>query len=290
MSASPRAVIEMQANEHPLEYSDRFESMEEYCLFLMHLRAYEEAAQRSQGLNVLDFGCNNGYGTNLIAGWAASVFGCDVSETALADARRRFPTIEFCRIDGFSLPFADDQFDLITSFQVIEHIADTASYLAEIKRVLRPGGTALLTTPNAAIRLDPGMRPWNRFHVREYRARELHQVLQGAFVRVDIRGLFAAEELYQIEYGRCQKALALHRNPPPRARRGLANRFAGVAKAMLPATAVHALRRVRGGSLSGARGRVFDAPLLKRFSTRDLRYASTDLDSALDLMAICACG
>jgi hypothetical protein len=134
------------------------------------------------------------------------------------------------------------------------------------------------------------MRPWNRFHVREYRARELHQVLQGAFVRVDIRGLFAVEELYQIEYGRCQKALALHRNPPPRARRGLANRFAGVAKAMLPATAVHALRRVRGGSLSGAGGRVFDAPLLKRFSTRDLRYASTDLDSALDLMAICTCG
>jgi hypothetical protein len=72
-------------------------------------------------------------------------------------------------------------------------------------------------------------------------------------------------------------------------RRGLANRFSGVAKAMLPAVAVHALRRARGGSLSGAGGRVFDAPLLKRFSTRDLRYASTDLDRALDLMAICAC-
>src|SRR5438046_2777514 len=122
----------------------------------MHLRAYEAAAQRAKALRVLDLGCNNGYGTNIIGAVAASVIGCDVSEAALADAYRRFPKIEFRRIDGISLPFPHDQFDMVTSFQVIEHIADTESYLAEIWRVLRPGGIALLTTPNAAIRLDPG--------------------------------------------------------------------------------------------------------------------------------------
>jgi SAM-dependent methyltransferase len=159
MNPSAQEVIELQAGEHPLAFRDRFETIQDYCLHLMHMRAYEEAARRSKGLHVLDLGCNNGYGTNLIGAAAASVIGCDVSESALADARRRFPAIDFRRIDGISLPIADSQFDLVASFQVIEHIADTGPYLAEISRVLRPGGTALLTTQCSD---SPGPRPVRR--------------------------------------------------------------------------------------------------------------------------------
>src|SRR5579872_7120077 len=199
MKSERPEIIDMQANEHPLEYGDEFMSLEAYCLHLMHRRAYEEAAQIARGLTVLDLGCNNGFGTHHLSSVAASVVGLDVSEAAIADARRRFADCDFRVFAGVNLPFPEAAFDVVVSLQVIEHIADTAVYLGEIKRVLKPSGTAVFTTPNAAIRLDPGMRPWNRFHVREYRAEELRQSLAQVFDSVTVRGLFANEVLYQVE-------------------------------------------------------------------------------------------
>ena len=286
MCPSVSETIAIQAQEHPLEFSDNFRSIEGYCLFLMHRRAYEEASQRSKGLAVLDLGCNNGYGTNLMAASAASVVGCDVSESALADARKRFPKLDFRHVNGISLPFSDDQFDLVTSFQVIEHIADTAAYLAEITRVLRKGGTVLFTTPNAAIRLDPGMRPWNRFHVREYRANELAEALRGTFAQIDVSGLFALEELYQVEYRRCQRALEFNRNLPPPSGE-LQKNLANLVKAALPAPVVGVLRRMKNGPPAAAEDGRLDPSVQQRFSTKDLHYATTDLDRSLDLLAIC---
>jgi SAM-dependent methyltransferase len=281
-------MIELQASEHPLVASDHFESAEEFCLFLMHMRAYEEARQRCRGLRVLDLGCNNGYGTNLIADSAAFVVGCDVSLAAIEDARRRYPGIEFHQVGGVSLPFGDGEFDMVASFQVIEHIVEAAPYLEEIRRVLKPHGTALLTTPNAAIRLDPGMHPWNRFHVREYRSQGLRELLETAFDRVEICGLFAAEELYRLEYSRCHAALKRHRGSQPRA--GMARIGRRLATAINPLLRSLALGRRRGAvgrpAVAG-HSREFDRSMLSRFSTRDMYYASGDLDRALDLLAIC---
>lgn len=101
------------------------------------------------------------------------------------------------------------------SFQVIEHIANAGAYLSEIARVLRSDGVALFTTPNAAIRLDPGMKPWNEFHVREYLAEELSALLRATFPGVAVRGLFAADELYRTEFERCQKVLTSMRKKTP---------------------------------------------------------------------------
>jgi len=114
---------------------------------------------------------------------------------------------------------------------------------------------------------------------REYRARGCIRFSGGIRPRRYPR-IVPVEELYQIEYGTLPKGAALHPIRRLAARRGLANPSRVVAKAMLPATAVHALRRVRGGSLSGAEEGLSTAPLLKRFSTRDRRYASTDLEQA----------
>jgi SAM-dependent methyltransferase len=292
VSASAVETIGLQAREHPLVFTDTFGSLEEYCLFLMHLRAYEEAARRSDGVSVLDLGCNNGYGTHLLADSASSVIGCDVSESALADARKRYPELDFRQVDGVTLPFANSQFDLVTSFQVIEHVPDTAAYIAEIRRVLKSPGMAIFTTPNAAIRLDPGMPPWNRFHVREYRADELVIPLRNAFDDVRILGLFAADELYQVEYQRCQKALLRNRNPSNPSRPStLSANMASFAKSILPLSAVNALRRLKRHHPRIERAdSPLDARVQSRFSTKDMHYAETDLDSALDLMAICTKG
>ena len=289
MSSAARDVIEMQAAEHPLEYVDRFRSLEAYCTYLMHRRAYEEAARLARSRTVLDLGSNNGYGTHFLSGVAESVIGIDVSESAVADARRRFPTCDFRLYDGMTLPFADARFDLVVSLQVIEHVVDTRNYLSEISRVLKPEGTAIFTTPNAAIRLDPGMRPWNRFHVREYRADELRETLTGLFDRVSVRGLFADEALQQVEYRRCQKALESARRAlaaPSGRDVGWKPRLVGLAKSALPAPAIAALGALRHRWLGGARHAEIGPEELARYSTANFFYRDADLDRALDLMAI----
>ena len=80
-----------------------------------------------------------------------------------------------CLVDGQTLPFKDCSFDLVTAFQIIEHIPETVTFTEELKRVLRRDGVVLITTPNATIRLDPAMKPWNPFHVREYSHEELSE-------------------------------------------------------------------------------------------------------------------
>ncbi|MGI9183945.1 MAG: class I SAM-dependent methyltransferase [Solirubrobacteraceae bacterium] len=98
---------------------------------------------------VLDLGCGAGTFTAALAGVGASVIGADVAEAALRRARQRHPGLEFRRVAcGDALPFADGAFDLVWSSEVIEHVADTARWLSEVRRVLARRGRLLLTTPN----------------------------------------------------------------------------------------------------------------------------------------------
>lgn len=98
---------------------------------------------------VLDLGCGEGTFTALAAQTGVqSVIGADVAEAALRRARAAHPELNFELVpfDG-PLPFADGAFDLVWASEVIEHIADTARWLSEVRRVLAPGGRLLLTTP-----------------------------------------------------------------------------------------------------------------------------------------------
>ena len=289
--AGSEEVIRFQANEHPLVFNDTPVSREEYCLHLMHQKAYEEIKELVRGKVVLDLGCNNGYGTKEVSQHAKETVGVDVSARAIDDARRRYASdgIQFFLFDGVKLPFADEYFDVVTSFQVIEHVVDVGAYLAEIFRVMKPQGIAIFTTPNAAIRLDPGMKPWNEFHVREYRGAELASVLRSRFSEVTIHGLFAAESFYAIEYDRCQKARRIARwkagdGAWPRSLRGCEEALAGIALRVLPKFAIAALRKLPRRVAPGAR---IDRPLAAEFSTSDLFYRQDNLEGALDLMAIC---
>src|SRR4051812_26003190 len=151
-----REHIDLHAKQHPMEFFDEFRTVEAYCLHLMHRAAYRHAAELVRPGQVLDLGCNNGYGSFEFSCHGHQVIGVDVSAEALNNARSRFKAdnLEFRQVDGANLPFESDRFDLITSFQVIEHIVEMEPYLSEIRRVLKPGGLAIFTTPNAHIRLD----------------------------------------------------------------------------------------------------------------------------------------
>ena len=203
--------------------------------------------------------------------------------------------VDYLLIDGLKLPFADGEFELIISFQVIEHISNYNTYLSELKRVLAADGMAIFTTPNARVRLDPGMKPWNEFHVREFSAEELGQLLRDWFPKVEIQGLSASEEVYNVEYGRVQRNLReARRNSqtllPSYSK--VRSRIVSGAKSLLPDPAVERIRKIvrsrKKEDVPAPVRRQLDPSILKRYSTKDFFYRADNLDSVLDLMAICS--
>jgi SAM-dependent methyltransferase len=101
------------------------------------------------GERVLDLGCGDGTFTAQLQDAGAEAVGLEVAETALRRARAAYPGLRFllAPLEG-PLPLEDCAFDVVWSSEVIEHVADTARWLSEVRRVLRPAGRLLLTTPN----------------------------------------------------------------------------------------------------------------------------------------------
>jgi SAM-dependent methyltransferase len=274
---SEQEVIGLQAEKHELVSTDSFASLEEYSRFLIHKKAYEEAAQYAQGLRVLDLGCNTGYGTQILAQTARSAIGVDVSPRAIAEAKRLYPGLDLQLVDGRALPFPDRSFDIVVSFQVIEHIAEPERYLHEIKRVLVSDGILLLTTPNAALR--PGdMKPWSPFHVREYHAAELQTLLQRHFSNAEIRGLFAEEPLHSVEVERIRRRIRKARHQQSAWRRF---------KTRLKQRLGLATGKPKESRQTRKRKSKLSETELQQYTTAQYSYRSENLDQALDLMAIC---
>jgi ubiquinone/menaquinone biosynthesis C-methylase UbiE len=136
------------------------------------------------GERVLDLGSGAGDLTADLAGAGAMATGIDVAEAALRRARARHPGVTFllAPIDG-ALPLDDRSFEVVWASEVIEHVADTARWLSEVRRVLVPSGRLLLTTPSHG-RLRLAIGGVERYceplgdHLHLYTARSLRQVLE----------------------------------------------------------------------------------------------------------------
>jgi len=116
----------------------------------LRARFLEEQLSGQPGARrALDLGCGGGRLTGLLARRARSVIGVDVAQAALARARASHPQLDFRLIapDG-ELPLEDASVEVVWASEVIEHVADTARWLSEVRRVLAPGGRLLLTTPD----------------------------------------------------------------------------------------------------------------------------------------------
>jgi SAM-dependent methyltransferase len=146
-----------------------------------HHARYIWATELAPGREVLDAGCGVGWGTALIAEAGASrAVGLDIDELALTGARARAGgRAEFVRGDLLATPFDDASFDLVVSFEAIEHVDDPFTALDEFRRVLRPHGILAVSSPNRGV--YPGGNP---FHLRELASDELERGLQSRFTHV----------------------------------------------------------------------------------------------------------
>jgi len=142
-----------------------------------------------QPASVLDAGCGSGYGSAELAKTGASVTGADVSGEAVTYAREQFGAqgIRFVEAPCESLPFEPESFDLVTAFEVIEHLERWQELLTEANRVLKPGGVLLVSTPNRDYYTESrGEAGPNPFHVHEFDYPEFHQALNAVFPHVRI--------------------------------------------------------------------------------------------------------
>ena len=154
------------------------------------LFAYEEAAKLTGG-NILDLGCGEGRGLKLLLETCQNYTAFDQNEIVLNRLRSEYPQHNFRHqsVPPFA-GMADNAFDFVVTFQVIEHINNDELFVDEILRVLKPGGTAIISTPN--IKMSLTRNPW---HVREYNKEQMYEILDRGFSKIDIRGVYGNEQV-----------------------------------------------------------------------------------------------
>ncbi len=161
--------------------------------FQRHAAAYLWLLPHVLGRRVLEAGCGEGYGAELLAGTAAVVLALDYDDAALRHVRAAYPSTPTVRGNLVALPLADKTVDAVVSLQTIEHLWDQPRFVAECVRVLRPGGLLVLTTPNR-LTFSPGLgrgeKPLNPFHSNELDAAELVELLAAEDVQVEPFGLW----------------------------------------------------------------------------------------------------
>jgi SAM-dependent methyltransferase len=150
---------------------------EENYWFRRHDAAYRALLPECADAVVLEAGCGEGYGANLIAGVANRVLALDYDELTTAHVAARYPRVHTIRGNLASLPIQTSTVDVIASLQVIEHLWDQRGFLAECHRTLRPGGRLLISTPNRITFSRGSATPLNPFHTRELDPSELVELL-----------------------------------------------------------------------------------------------------------------
>jgi SAM-dependent methyltransferase len=177
-----------------------------------HRAAYAYARAQIRGGRTLDLGSGSGHGTSQLGGDGGIVVGSDRIAPDTASRSGKAGAC-FARADLRSLPFCDATFDLVVSFQVIEHLENPSDYLNAIARLLKPDGLAILTTPN--LRMSDGVNP---YHVHEYLADELASRLSAYFEEVEMHGVGMSDAVRAYMAARSQRIRRILRLDPLRLR------------------------------------------------------------------------
>jgi len=257
---------------------EKFESKEEYLIYLCHLFAYEFAEEKvPPNCRVLEVGSGEGYGTNKLSksNKVKEIIGLDVDFNSIKKASNKYKSsrLSFRHYNGKTFPFKENCFDVVISFQVIEHIQDDINYLHEVYRVLKKNGIFILTTPNRTYRLKPGQKPWNRFHVREYDSKTLKKVLACRFENAEILGVRGNDEVQKIEIERVRKNLQLISLDPLNLRK------------LVPESMKPFIIKILRGLVTKKDSK--SENFLSRYNTKQYYVIKDNLDNSIDLLGVC---
>ena len=161
--------------------------VETYGTYQEHYARYNFASKFCKDKIVLDVACGVGYGSFYLikTGDARRVIGVDISKDAItyANAHRADIKIEFIEGDATKLPFSDNFFDAIVSFETIEHVREYEKYLSECKRVLKEEGVFICSSPNKR-----NGNTLNPHHIREFYLEEFYEIMNANFRDVELYG------------------------------------------------------------------------------------------------------
>lgn len=173
-----------------------------------HLHRYALAKEFIKNKIVLDIACGEGYGSNILAQDANSVIGVDIDQETITHAIKKYQKKNLSFLQGSveNIPCAPHSFDVIISFETLEHTAEHTKMLEEIKRVLKPGGILIISTPEKKAYTELLGSYSNPFHKKELYKKEFSELL-GRFFKYQIslnQNLFITSLIICPEYSRTQ--------------------------------------------------------------------------------------
>lgn len=175
--------------------------IEDATIAYEHLHRYAYASQFVAGAAVLDLGSGEGYGASLLARTASAVIGVDIDPESVSHAQRRYarPNLDFVDASAVQLPFVDPV-DVVVCFETLEHIDNQHDLIREAKRMLKPEGLLIISTPDKRTYSDEPHAD-NPFHTRELYFEEFQELLGTHFNEVRFIGqrVYCNSNMWPIE-------------------------------------------------------------------------------------------
>jgi|KBSSwiStaDraftv2_1062776.scaffolds.fasta_scaffold93841_2 SAM-dependent methyltransferase len=181
-----RSAFKFPSPIEPMQHDgERYTSGIEGPIQREHYHRYLFALRYCVDKSVLDVASGEGYGSFLLEQVARNVIGVDIDQKAVDFANKNYLSerVSYRRGDAAKLPIEDQSVDVVVSFETIEHFADQADFIAEIDRVLRPGGLVIMSSPNREI-YSEAQNYQNPFHVHELNKQEFVDLLGFRFPHI----------------------------------------------------------------------------------------------------------
>jgi SAM-dependent methyltransferase len=166
-----------------------------------HILRYDFASKFVESKKTLDVACGNGYGSSYMLRYKPKiVVGVDYSRIAINEGKALFRNELLTLLvgDATDMGFSDKAFDVVVSFETLEHIRNQEKFLNEILRILRNDGVLIISTPNKDAFSAYDKFYYNRYHVRELTLSEFYSMLRGYFRKVDLYGQIQVGTIYRI--------------------------------------------------------------------------------------------